>query len=109
MIEGTSPGGTLVKFRHEGTVNTTANSITVEPLTPQSSYLFKISTITDRGQGAEYSITSETDSVGSDFGMFILSTRKEPLVIKINFSHSQRGMSTSTFALDQFSAVLTSE
>lgn len=69
LVDGVSPEGTLVRFSHEGTVTTPTNKITVQPLTPQSPYLFKISAVTPRGLGMEIIAEANTTQVDSDFGM----------------------------------------
>lgn len=71
LVDGVSPAGTLVRFEHEGTVATpagTATSITIQPLTPGTPYFFKVSAISDRGQGMEIDIEAQTEDVTSYFG-----------------------------------------
>ena len=67
-IDGVSPEGTLIDFTHEGTTTTPTNIVVLEPLTPQSSYLIKISAITPRGRGEEVTLVTETDNVDSQYG-----------------------------------------
>ena len=47
---------------------TPTNMAVLEPLTPQSSYLVKISAITPQGQGEEVTVEAETDHVDSQYG-----------------------------------------
>ena len=63
-----SPGETLLQFTHQGTITTTTNSIILQPLTPQSSYIIKVSAITARGQGEEVTVVANTDEVESNYG-----------------------------------------
>lgn len=68
-VDGISPKGTLVRFNHEGIVTTPINEIVVEPLTPSTSYLFKVSAVAPRGEGMEVIFQAETDEVDFEFGM----------------------------------------
>ncbi len=68
VIDGVSPDGTLVRFTHEGTTTTQMNMTVLTPLTPQSSYLIKVSAITSRGKGEEVEIEAETDAIDLNYG-----------------------------------------
>lgn len=79
-IEGVSPKGTLIQFTHEGTVRTLNPGITIQPLTPQSSYIFKVSAITSRGQGREITVEADTSNVDSEFGIKLV------MVIQLHYN-----------------------
>lgn len=69
-----SPNGARIHFSHEGTVNSSTNEdeVTVQPLTPQSPYVLKLSAITPRGQGEEIVVEANTAKVESEFGMSLM-------------------------------------
>ncbi len=57
-----SRGGMLVQFLESGELQTDYTSLTVRPLTPETNYQFKVSALTEKGEGAEvvqYGRTSE--------------------------------------------------
>lgn len=54
---------------HEGNTTTEANTIVLQPLTPLSNYLIKVSALTPRGQGEEAIIEANTGRVDSQYGM----------------------------------------
>ena len=70
MIDGVSPGGNLVSFRHENTLtNVQENQITIQPLTPGITYEFRVSAMTSRGQGGEALVSGQTLQPESEYGM----------------------------------------
>ena len=71
LVDGVSPAGILVRFQHEGTVATTSGedtSITIQPLTPGTNYLFRVSAISERGKGMEIDKEAQTEGVRSSLG-----------------------------------------
>ena len=70
MVEGRSPMGNLITFMHEGssTIIGNASNIMVQPLIPQTNYLFKVASLTDRGEGMQVRVTGFTNNAASDLG-----------------------------------------
>lgn len=72
LVDGVSPAGHLVRFEHERTISTatgTDTAITIQPLTPATTYLLRVSAMTERGPGMDVSIEAQTTAVDSNFGM----------------------------------------
>jgi hypothetical protein len=69
-VTGSSPAGFLVRFRHEGIVTTagTDTSVTIKPLTPGTSYTFRVSAVSTRGEGMEIGVNATTASARLSFG-----------------------------------------
>jgi chitodextrinase len=51
-----------------GKATTTGTTITISQLIPGTSYLFRISAVTQKGRGAEMNIVSQTERAQSDNG-----------------------------------------
>lgn len=65
-------------------MSSTGMSIKVSPLIPGTSYLFRVSAITERGRGAEVGLVSQTSRPQSDAGTNL------NMLIKINHSDGVR-------------------
>ena len=61
VVQWTSNGGVFVQFRESGQLTTTNTNITISPLTPSTFYVFKVSMITTKGEGAEVMVKNITD------------------------------------------------
>ena len=63
---------TLVQFTESGnvTIDSSMTSVRVSPLTPGTSYQFRLSAITSEGPGEEIRISDETNSPQDDSGKY---------------------------------------
>ena len=63
---------TLVQFTEYGnvTIDSSKTTVRVSPLTPGTSYQFRLSAITSEGPGEEIGISGETDSPQDDSGKY---------------------------------------
>ena len=77
VVQWTSSGGVFIQFPESGQLTTTNTNITISPLTPSTSYMFKVSTITTKGEGAEVMVDSTTDTeVGGEGCTHQMTCRK---------------------------------
>ena len=77
MIEGKSPLGNLIQYTHSGntTVPANANRVVLDPLLPQTNYLFRVAVLTTRGEGMQVQTRGSTDTGVSDFGKNVLQSQ----------------------------------
>ena len=70
VVEGRSPLGNLISFMHDGTSTSISNvnKITVQPLIPQTNYLFKVAALTTGGEGMQVRANGLTNDAASEFG-----------------------------------------
>ena len=69
-VDGRSPDGNVISYVHDGNSTTPSDvtSFTIEPLVPQTSYLIKVSAITNRGEGMQVITSGTTSNANSMFG-----------------------------------------
>lgn len=69
-IEGKSPLGNLIRYTHAGnkTAPANANRIELDPLRPDTSYLFRVAVLTARGEGMQVETRGNTNMGASQFG-----------------------------------------
>lgn len=69
-VDWTNPAGTLVQITEAGNlmVDSSMTMVTVSPLTPGTSYQFRLSAVTTKGTGEEIGISDETSPPQKDSG-----------------------------------------
>ena len=60
IVQWTSNSGVFLQFPESGQLTTTNTNITISPLTPSTLYMFKVSVITAKGEGAEVMVDNTT-------------------------------------------------
>ncbi len=59
-VDWRSPGGTRDDFQESGDLETPYTRATIAPLTPETMYEFKVSALTEEGEGAEVPLFAMT-------------------------------------------------
>ena len=62
VVQWISNSGVFIQFPESGQLTTTHTNITISPLTPSTLYMFKVSVVTAKGEGAEVMVKNATSS-----------------------------------------------